>query len=144
MTNELNPDIKWELEGVKLALPSYQINDKEFLEMTKRHKEHPLNTYLDQVLVNYLSISGKQKSEIFTDISPGLNPTKLYMLFQETSRFNGDYSLNPYKVRQIRSKKIVYVHFSIGLLPPPRSKSKAAARRFDENEPVQFVTVTRP
>ena len=106
MTNELNPDIKWELEGVKLALPSYQINDKEFLEMTKRHKEHPLNTYLDQVLVNYLSISGKQKSEIFTDISPGLNPTKLYMLFQETSRFNGDYSLNPYKVRQIRSKKL--------------------------------------
>ena len=85
-TDVPNADISFEIESCKLALPQIKLNDKEFAMIEENLEKNSLKTYFETVEINNHPISGESKIETFQTIGLGVAPSRVFLIFQETSR----------------------------------------------------------
>ena len=79
-------DINYELDEVKLLVPCIRSNDKVFLDLEHRLSENVMRQYFDKVELFNFSMSKGARKEVIDTISFGRAPSRLYVLFLETSR----------------------------------------------------------
>ena len=65
--------------------------------MKERVKKEPIRQFFTSTHINTFSISANSKKEDFDCVAKGLNPSRLYVMLQETDRINGKFSLNSLK-----------------------------------------------
>ena len=101
---EDNIDINFDLDRCKLYVPEIELNDKLYTQMSERIKKEPLRQFFTSTHINTFSISANSKIEDFDCVAKGLNPSRLYVLLQETDRINGKFTLNSLKFPRLFNK----------------------------------------
>ena len=64
--------------------------DKQYLEIESKLREgNSLKSYMNAVVMNQYTISGKTRTEHWENICSGYTPTKIAYLFQDSNNYQG-------------------------------------------------------
>ena len=100
-----NCDINFEFDKARLYVPSTKLNDQLYLQLENRLKKEPLRQFFTSTHLNTHGISTGDKTATFSLIAPGMYPSRLFIMLQETSRQQGKFSLNSLKFPRVYNTK---------------------------------------
>ena len=102
---QANCNINYCLERARLYVPQTKLNDKLFIQLEERLKKEAMRQFFTTTMINTHSISSGNKTATIDSVSTGYFPSRLFLAIQETSRYQGKFSLNSLKFSRLFNAK---------------------------------------
>ena len=96
------------MERARLYVPQTRLNDKLFIQLEEKLRKDAMRQFFTTTMINTHSISTGSKTATIDSIATGYYPSRMYLAIQETSRFNGKFSLKSLKFPR---------HFNVKVAP---------------------------
>ena len=90
-------NINFAFERARLYCKQTKLNDKLYLQLEEKLRKDAMRQFFTTTMINTHSISKGNKTATIDSVGAGYYPSRLYLLFQEQSRFEGKFSLNSLK-----------------------------------------------
>ena len=98
-------DIAVDIERARLFVPQMTLNDQLYTQLKNRLSKEPMRQFYTSTMVNTHTISTGDKTSVFSSICQGMSPNRVYIMLQESDRYQGQFDLNKLKFPRVYNAK---------------------------------------